>query len=103
MRSFLAAVALTLAATSMATAALPPHYQRQAELVAILQSDDVIEAFGIGQPVEGLRLIETDLYEVRGGKCRMEVRIIDVPRTDVEPGFVGPRNFKVEAGELTCD
>lgn len=102
MRLLLAAIGLTIVTGSAAQAALPPQYQRQAELLAILQSDAVIDAFGISLPIEGIRLVETDLYEVTSGACTLPVRIVDVARPDAEAGFVGPRNFAVEAGQISC-
>jgi len=98
----IAAIGLTLLGASTALAALPPQYQRQAELVAIIESPDVVEVFGIERPIEGVRITDVDVYEVTGGGCRMQVRIIDVPRTE-NGGIVGPRSFAVEAGELFCE
>ncbi|HEY8576754.1 MAG TPA: hypothetical protein VIL88_10490 [Devosia sp.] len=44
MRKFAVAASLSLFATSSVLAALPPHYQRQAELIAILNEPDVVNA-----------------------------------------------------------
>ena len=83
-----------------ALAALPPHYQRQDELVAIIEH--VVEEFGIGHPIESIVMKDTDFYEVLSGPCRMEVVIVDIPPApDAEP-IAGPRQFAVESGPLVC-
>ena len=45
MHRFVMALGLTLLASSAALAALPPQYQRQAELLAIIGDSAVIDAF----------------------------------------------------------
>jgi hypothetical protein len=83
-----------------AFAALPPHYQRQDELVAIIAH--VVEEFGIGRPIESILMKGTDFYDVVSGSCHMEVMIVDVPPpADAEP-IAGPRQFAVESGPLVC-
>ena len=81
--------------------ALPPHYQRQDELVAII--GHVVEEFGIDHPIESILMKGTDFYEVVSGACHMEVVIVNVPPpADAEP-MAGPRQFAVESGPLVCE
>lgn len=87
--------------TLPALAALPPHYQRQKELVAIISH--VIEDFGINRPVESILMKDQDMYEVTSGPCRMEVVIVDASHEPGEDLMAGPRQFAIEAGPLTCD
>lgn len=79
-----------LMSTSPSLAALPPHFQRKAEIEAVLKS--AVEILGIGQPVDAISFIETDRYEVRSGNCTMVVRIIDTPGQKPD-GWAGPRDF----------
>ncbi|MCW5723159.1 MAG: hypothetical protein KIS86_18660 [Devosia sp.] len=87
-------ISLLLMSVMMSTmpslAALPPHFQRQAEIDAVLQA--AVEILGVEQPVDAIRFIETDRYEVLSGACTMVVRIIDTPGGKTE-GWVGPRQF----------
>ena len=87
--------------TLPALAALPPHYQRQKELVAIISH--VIEDFGINRPIESILMKDQDVYEVTSGRCRMEVVIVDASHEPGEDLMAGPRQFAIEAGPLTCD
>jgi hypothetical protein len=93
----LAPAALALAAMP-AAAALPPQYQRTAELAAVLESDKVLEAFG-SMPIERIEYVRSDLYRVTAGRCRVEVAIVDRPAPG---GMAGPRNFGVKAGRKVC-
>ena len=96
----LLAAAAILAAALPASAALPPQYQRAAELRAILDDTDIVDLFGIGRLIERIEFVEPDLYRVTSGNCHLEVRIVDKPAAS---GMVGPRQFEVEPGELICD
>lgn len=100
MRRFILGLGLTLVASSTALAALPPQYQRQAELLAIIGDSAVVDTFEM-QGIDAVEYIDTDLFEVRGGGCTLEVRIIDTPGEHA-PGWVGPREFSVELGQLNC-
>lgn len=100
MRALPFACLISLAVTLPATAALPPQYQRQAELSAIIADMDVANAFGFGG-VDAIELIAPDLYVVRGGSCILSVRIEGVPNTH-DTGWVGPREFKVVVGTPAC-
>ncbi len=83
-----------------ALAALPPHYQRQDELVAIIEH--VVEEFGIEHPIESIVMKDTDFYEVVSGSCRMEGVIVDVPPEPGAEPISGPRQFAVKSGPLVC-
>lgn len=99
MRKWAMCLTLVLAATLPALAALPPHYQRQAELTAVLNI--ATEVLGIGQLIDGIELSEPDVYSVRSGPCTLTVRIVDTPKKR-EPGWVGPREFEAVPDPLTC-
>jgi hypothetical protein len=99
MRIGMAALMLSLF-TLPALAALPPHYQRQNELVAIIEH--VVEEFGMSRPIESIQMLDQDLYEVTSGPCQMEVKIVDVAPAAGSEMMAGPRQFAVEAGPLTC-
>lgn len=83
-----------------ALAALPPQYQRQRELQAILADEAVIDAFGL-EGIGAVEFVAPDLYRVTGGECTLEVKIVDVPNTHGE-GWAGPREFALELGQPVC-
>lgn len=89
-----------LAASVPAWAALPPQYQRAAELRAIIDDTGIVELFGIDRLIERIEYVEPDLYRVTSGTCHLDVRIVDKPDLS---GMVGPRQFDVDPGELICD
>ncbi|WEJ33268.1 hypothetical protein [Devosia sp. SD17-2] len=89
MKRFASILILVLVGTLPSLAALPPHYQRQAEIEAVLEA--AVEVLGISKPVDGVSLVEADRYEVRFGDCTMMVRIVDLPGKG--GGMVGPRQF----------
>lgn len=86
-----------------AEAALPPQYQRVNELKAILDSLDIVEAFGISRPIEKIERIGEDLYRVISGSCSMKVAIEDDLSKHHAQGWAGPREFVVKPGKLTCE
>ena len=92
------AAAAILSATP-AGAALPPKYQRLAELRAVLEHPGVVAAFGDNQLVDGVDYVRTDVYRVRSGRCSLEVRIVDLP---IPAGIVGPRRFEPRPGRRVC-
>lgn len=100
MRPCVLAIVLAPILSMPALAALPPHYQRQAELVAIV--GEATEALGVQRPIEAIEMVGRDFWMVRSGACTLELQIVDVPLEGKEPGFVGPRNFAVEAGPVVC-
>ena len=87
---------------STADAALPPFWQRTAEIGAILDSGDVAAALMPHGPIDSIERIETDHYRVRSGRCALEVLIVDDPSAE-GAGMPGPRHFKVELGALVCN
>jgi len=97
MRTPLRLAALTAAALAAvpAPAALPPQYQRLAELRAVLNDQGVAAAFG-GAPIERVEYVRPDLYRVTAGRCHLDVRIVGLP---MPRGMVGARRFEVRAGE----
>jgi hypothetical protein len=100
MRALPLACLVGLTATLPAWAALPPQYQRQAELSAIIADMGVAEAFGFGG-VDAIELIAPDHYVVRGGSCVLSVRIKDTPNRH-EAGWAGPREFTLVVGTPAC-
>ena len=92
---------MLLAGTAPALAALPPHYQRQNELEAIVAH--VVEEFGMSHPIESVIMQDTDFYKVISGTCEMEVVIVDVPPKPGAELITGPRQFAVESGPLVCE
>jgi hypothetical protein len=89
-----------LVGTGHALAALPPQYQRQAELEQIIAA--ATDALGIGNVITAISMTGTDEWEVIGGQCSVKLTVVDVPRPDSEPGFAGPRNFAVQADTVRC-
>ena len=94
---FWALCAAALAAMP-ASAALPPQYQRLAELRAVLAHPGVAGAFG-STPIDGLAYVRTDLYRVSAGRCRLDVRIVGLP---MPRGMAGARRFEARPGERVC-
>lgn len=94
------AVVVGLLTALPAQAALPPQYQRQAELAAIIADMGVADAFGFSG-VDAIELIAPDHYLVRGDACVLSVTIEDVPNTH-EAGWAGPREFKLVLGTPAC-
>ncbi|SNS54724.1 hypothetical protein [Sphingopyxis indica] len=82
-----------------ATAALPPKYQRLAELKAILESSEVQALLPDDQQVDRIEYVRPDLYRVSAGTCFLPVAIVKRP---APAGMVGPRHFDVIPGELDC-
>lgn len=100
MRPLLRLLALGAALAAMpASAALPPHYQRIAELKAVLADPGVGAAFGIDAPIERVEYVKADLYRVSGGGCRLDVAIVDLPTPD---DVAGGRRFRVRTGPKSC-
>jgi hypothetical protein len=82
----------------MVMAELPPQYQRQAELGAIITSNAVDEALG-HEPIEMIRLTKPDVYVVRSAGCKVSVAIVDIPQAEE---IVGARQFTVAVVNTTC-
>lgn len=90
------AIAAAGLAAIPAAAALPPQHQRAAELRAVL--DQAVSAFG-SAPIERIEYAGPDLYRVSAGRCRMEVRIVDLP---TPRNMVGGRRFEARPGRPVC-
>lgn len=99
MRKLVMCLTLVLATTLPAVAALPPQYQRRAELTAVLNV--ATDALGIGKIIDAVEWTEPDVYSVRSGACTLTVRIVDTPKKR-EPGWAGPREFQAVPDPLTC-
>jgi hypothetical protein len=95
----LAALGAAAAAASPAWAALPPNYQRLAELKAVLDHPAVASAFDIDSPVERVEHVRPDLYRVSAGRCHLDVAIVDLP---TPPDVAGPRRFEARPGRKLC-
>ena len=95
--------ALLIVTTSGALAALPPQFQRAAELAAMVQHQGLIELFTAqGQLIESVQYVDVDSFLVSGGTCTLAVTIVDVPADPDALPMVGARQFTVELGELNC-
>jgi hypothetical protein len=94
------AAAVILLSQLPAQAALPPQYQRQAELAAIIADPAIADAFGF-DGISSIQYVGTDLYRLQGGNCTLEVRIEDLPKEHPE-GWAGPREFTIVRGEPVC-
>lgn len=95
---FLAAVG-ALAIALPASAALPPQYQRAAELKAILDHAELAASFPDGAPIERVEFVRADLYRVTAGSCFLYAKIVGKPMPN---GMVGARQFDVELGKADC-
>jgi hypothetical protein len=100
MRAPLRLVIFAAALAAMpAQAALAPNYQRLAELRAVLENPGVAGAFGVMEPIERVEYVSPDLYRVTAGRCRLAVRIADLP---TPRGMVGARHFEARPGRRVC-
>lgn len=95
--SIIAALAVAGAALP-AVAALPPEWQRVAELKAILDDAAVVKAFD-GSAIDRVEYVRRDLYRVTAGECFLYVTIVGKPMPN---GMVGARRFDVVAGKVDC-
>lgn len=92
------ALGAAVLAAAPAGAALPPNYQRLAELRAVLALPAVGTAFGLA-PIERIEYVHTDLYRLTAGRCHLDVRIVDLP---TPRNVVGGRRFEARAGRPVC-
>jgi hypothetical protein len=101
MRAVLAFGIAAIMMASPALGALPPGYQRAAELKAAIDAAaDVLSQSG--QTITGIRFLDTDRYEVLSEQCTVFVDIVDEPQATDAPMMVGPRQFKAVAQEPSC-
>ena len=91
--------AAALALPLIASAALPPQYQRQRELKEIISSSEVEDALE-SRPIDSVTWVSEDVYRVRAGECTVIANIVSDPMPG--DGWAGPRQFHVEAGDVTC-
>lgn len=82
-----------------ASAALPPQYQRAAELKAVADHADLAASFPNGTSIDRIEFVRTDLYRVTAGSCFLYAKIIEKPMPD---GMVGARQFDVELSKADC-
>lgn len=94
---FVAATSCLIAAPALA--ALPPAYQRAAELKAILAHEDLVAAFPQNLPIDEISYVDKDHYLVKAGKCALTVRIVGKALPD---GMVGARQFDVVFDKAEC-
>lgn len=101
MRKTIIAIGLVGLFTGSAFAVLPPQYQRQAELRAIIDNPEVVDVFGF-DGISSVEYVQTDLYRVTGGACTLDVTIKDTPKVH-DAGWVGPREFTTVPGKPVCN
>ena len=90
---------IVLSGTINAMAALPPFWQRKAEIQAILDSQEIADKLQ-PRPIDAIEYIEDDHYRVRTDACVLNVLIVDdKSNADAPPG---PRKFKLKLGRSTC-
>lgn len=87
---------LFLTGSSLVTAALPPYWQRAAEIKAIFESNEVARALK-DKPVDRVERISEDSYQLQSGACKLEVRIIGEKQN-----MPGPRKFTMRVGKPEC-
>lgn len=90
-------VAWTMSAAP-AFAALPPAYQRAAELAAAI---DAATKVLDGVPVVGVEYILEDVYRAYSDDCVVTV-VINTIANESEQPMVGPRHFEAVADEPVC-
>ncbi|RWQ67810.1 hypothetical protein [Mesorhizobium sp.] len=92
-------LAILLIGTIAASAALPPHWQRKAEIQAIVDSGAVAGVLESRGPIDAVERVGNDHYRVRAGGCALDVLIVDDASAAV---MLGPRKFLLKLGELVC-
>ncbi|MGD9740354.1 MAG: hypothetical protein AB7O56_08970 [Bauldia sp.] len=98
------AFAAVFVAAAPAMAALPPIYQRTAELAAIVTAvsgSPDLETLG---EVNAIEYVGVDLYEIRGATCTITAHIVTTPDKGpaAGPPIVGPRQFTVQLDPVAC-
>jgi hypothetical protein len=91
--------AILLIGTIAASAALPPYWQRKAEIQAIVDSDAIAGVLESRGPIDAVERVGNDRYRVRAGACALDVLIVDDASAAAMPG---PRKFLLKLGELVC-
>jgi hypothetical protein len=93
--------ALAALAPAAVWAALPPQYQRAEEIARIIGDGRVEQALR-SEPIESLRMIAIDRFEVKSETCKVTVDIVDLPPPTSEGWPPGPRQFDLAVGEGVC-
>jgi hypothetical protein len=92
-------LAILLSGTIAASAALPPYWQRKAEIQAIVDSGAIAGVLESRGPIDAIERVGNDHYRVRAGGCALDVLIVDDTSAVAMPG---PRKFKLKLGDLAC-
>ncbi|QPC89383.1 hypothetical protein [Mesorhizobium sp. INR15] len=93
------AAAILLIGTVAAAAALPPYWQRKAEIDAITDSSDVARRLEQHGPIDMIAHMGDEHYQVGAGGCTLDVFVVDDASAEQMPG---PRKFKLQTGKLVC-
>lgn len=91
---------MLLAATVLpGRAALPPYWQRTAEIRAVLDSREVTEKLKTRGVITSIEWIAHNLYRVRAGNCELEVRLRHEPPPQAKsnPHWIGGGKMVVES------
>ncbi|MEO5755389.1 MAG: hypothetical protein ABIQ51_00890 [Mesorhizobium sp.] len=91
--------AILLIGAAAASAALPPYWQRKAEIDAITGSRDLARRLERHGPIDAIEHLGDDRYRVRAGACALDVFVVDDASAEPMPG---PRKFKLRMGKLVC-
>lgn len=94
------AAALMVIVAGPALAALPPIYQRTAELAAVIEAVSGSPDLDTIGEVIAIEYVDVDRYEVRGATCTIVARIVSTPAKG--PAIVGPREFTVALDPPFC-
>jgi hypothetical protein len=95
----IATAGFTAAMASLpASAALPPKYQRIAELRAVMEHQGVIREVGDAL-ITRIEFVRNELYRVHAGRCHVDAAIVGLPLPN---GMVGARRFEVRPGRRVC-
>ena len=95
MNAWAASIAVLIARTAAAQAALPPEFQRSRELVAVIQAAAL--AFDRHE-IHQVTHVGDMLYRVDAGPCSLNAAIVPKP----EPEAVGAMEFTVSLSAVSC-
>jgi hypothetical protein len=96
------AVAAIVALPLATFAALPPKYQRAAEMRRIAESGAVKRALKY-QPIAAIQPFGNDRYEVRSVDCTAMVHVVDAPsKPSSGPPKLGARRFELRVEAPSC-
>lgn len=84
---------VSVLAPMSAQAALPPQWQRAAELEAVIKAGtEALDA-----PIESVTLIWDMVYAVTHDECQVQIQVVYLPQDTP-----GPQKFEIKVGEKTC-